>query len=606
MSTDFHRNNLGTSSSPYLRQHAGNPVWWQEWSSEVLAHARSERVPLFVSVGYATCHWCHVMAAGAFSDPDTAAFINAHFVSIKVDREQRPDIDHYLMSYIQSQTGSGGWPLNVFLTHDLKPVHALTYAPVTTSGYRYSLHDIARAVIELIRSRGESIMPFRLPDQEAPRTNVSELTKDLAAHFDSEYGGFGRGQKFPPHSTMLFMLYRLAAARNPATAEEEASTDDETLTSIVTSTLDAVMLRGLNDHLQGGIFRYCVDRQWTIPHFEKMLYDQAMALWTFSLAARLTGSDGYRRMAQQIIRCLDETFLHDGWYISAFNADTDHREGATYLWSMDELTSLLSPSEMDRLAAVYELSADGNFEGLNHLVRRSALPLDDIEEKLLAVRRQRTQPSADEKILSGLNALTAAAMIQAARLLGLPESELQAAALTRRLIERFWDGTSLAHSYFDGTLQRQGFLSDAAALLLAITMHYETDHSWGEIMETIAGYVRSFRDEEGVWIESDPDDFQEVAASWFDHPVPSPVSLAETALTRMALLTGGEVTPALFRRPYQSDFYNINVLLTEDLFRLYTTRRPLQWDSIPPGSLQRRGEPESVCWLNACRPMEMQ
>jgi len=589
MPEQFNRNNLGTSSSPYLRQHAGNPIWWQDWSSETLAFAAAENKPLLVSVGYATCHWCHVMAREAFSDTETADYINSNFVSIKVDREQRPDIDQYMMNFIQAQTGGGGWPLNVFLTPELKPVHALTYAPVRTSGNRYSFLYIAQAVIEFLKSRGDSIMPFSPSEQEAPVADAERLTESLGEYFDREQGGFGAGQKFPPHSTLLYMLYHLSV------------TPDETMNEMVTTTLDAMMMRGLNDHLQGGIYRYCVDREWTIPHFEKMLYDQAMALWSYSLAHRLTGNEHYSTMAGKIVKSLDETFLHDGMYVSAFNADTDHMEGATYLWSMDELAALLTPEELEKFCDVYKITSGGNFEGLNHLIRKNHDPIDAIEAKLLAARFMRSQPSRDDKILSGLNALTAVALIQAGRHLGRPDLEAGAVTLVWNLLETFWDGSSLAHSCFDGVLQRQSYLSDAAAMLLAVTMLYETDESWGETMTSMAEYVRSFRDGD-KWVESDADDFMKIYASWFDHPVPSAVSLAETALTRVALLTGGEFVQAIWRRPYQSDFYNINVLLTEDLFHLYTTREPLSWSSIPVNSLQKRGEPETVCHNRSCTP----
>ncbi|HNT94104.1 MAG: thioredoxin domain-containing protein [Bacteroidales bacterium] len=594
MPDKYTQNNLNISSSPYLRQHAGNPIWWQEWNSETLAYAAAANKPLLVSVGYATCHWCHVMAAEAFSDPETAAYLNANFVNIKVDREQRPDIDQYLMNFIQAQTGSGGWPLNVFLTPGLKPVHALTYAPLRTSGNRYSFLYIAQAVTEFMEQRGDNIMPFTQHEQEAPEADAERLAESLGEYFDRENGGFGAGQKFPPHSTLLFMLYRLSVS------------PDKLLDEMVTSTLDAMMMRGLHDHLQGGIYRYCVDREWTIPHFEKMLYDQAMALWTYSVAHRVTGGERYRIMAEKIVRCLDDTFTIDGMYASAFNADTDHKEGATYLWSMKELAALLSAEEMERFREVYDVSDTGNFEGLNHLVRKSDRRIDDIEEKLLKARRQRSQPSRDDKILLGLNALTAVALIQAGRQLDRPELAAAAAGLTWRLLETFWDGSSLAHSYYDGVLQQQSYLSDAAAMLLAITMLYEDDHSWGEMMNAMADYVRRFHGSDGRWIESDAGDFMKIYASWFDHPVPSAVSLAETALTRVALLTGADLTPAIYRRPYQSDFYNINVLLTEDLFYLYTTRDPLPWSSIPVNSLQRRGEPETVCYDKVCRTAGLQ
>ncbi len=628
------KNNLANSSSPYLRQHAGNPIWWQEWNSDTLAYAEAARKPLLVSVGYATCHWCHVMAAEAFSDPETADYINASFVSIKVDREQRPDIDQYLMNFIQAQTGSGGWPLNVFLTYDRKPVHALTYAPLRTSGYRYSFLNIATAVIEFLEKQADRIVAFNLPEQEAPHVDLARLSETLSGFFDSEEGGFGQGQKFPPHSTLLFMLYSMVlnsngnkpgeasglkgegkglyAGPDEGTSSAEGNTaspfnrkgDHGVFSGMVTTTLDAMMMRGLNDHLQGGIYRYCVDREWTIPHFEKMLYDQAMALWSYSLAYRVTVRESYRMMAENIARCLDETFLRDGLYVSAFNADTDHKEGATYLWSLKELAALLTPDELKRFREVYDITEKGNFEGLNHLVRISEDRIEDIEEKLLAVRRQRSQPSCDDKILSGLNALTAVALIQAGRHLDRPELQAAAVELVWNLLETFWDGSSLAHSYYDGVLQRQSYLSDAAALLLAVSMLYEDDPSWSEMMNTLADYVRSFREADGRWIESDAEDFRKIYASWFDHPVPSAVSLAETALTRVALLTGDDVVQAYYRRPYQSDFYNINVMMTEDLFYLYTTRDPLPWGLIPANSLQRRGEPETVCHGKTCRALQ--
>ncbi|MFZ2287117.1 MAG: DUF255 domain-containing protein [Bacteroidales bacterium] len=621
---NWRRNNLDSSSSPYLRQHTGNPIWWQEWSGDVLAYAAAANRPLLVSVGYATCHWCHVMAAEAFSDPETAAFLNAHFVNIKVDREQRPDIDQYMMNFIQSQTGSGGWPLNVFLTPDLKPVHALTYAPVRTSGNHYSFLYIAQAVNEFIEKRGNNIMSFNPSEPESPHAEAGRLTEDLGKHFDSESGGFGTGRKFPPHSSILFMLYLMTVEGEGKTDESKLGesgsaevsggavnslsdgsyTEAGKISEMVTTTLDAMMLRGLHDHLQGGIYRYCVDRDWTIPHFEKMLYDQAMALWSYSLAHRVTGGEHYRTMAEKIARCLDETFLNDGMYVSAFNADTEHVEGATYLWSVGELEALLTPSELKRFREVYEISSDGNFEGLNHLIRKNYDRIDEIEEKLLAVRQRRSQPSRDDKILSGLNALTAVALAQAGRNLGRPEPEAAAVTLVWKLLETFWDGSSLAHSRFDGVLQRQSFLSDAAPLLLAITMLYETDESWGEMMTEMADYVRSFR-VNGKWVESDADDFMKIYASWSDHPVPSAVSLAETALTRVAMLTGREILPALYRIPYQSDFYNINVLMTEDLFHLYTTQEPLPWSDIPANSLQKRGEPESVCYNKTCTPFRI-
>lgn len=588
MSENYRRNNLDRSSSPYLLQHSGNPIWWQEWRMEVLEHAVAKKKPLLVSVGYATCHWCHVMAAEAFSDQETADFMNESFICIKVDREQRPDIDQYMMQFIQALTGSGGWPLNVFLTPDLRPVHALTYAPARTSGNRNSFLGIARAVADYLQSEGANIRPFSASVDESPATEADTLIEGITSYYDTEAGGFGTSQKFPPHSTLLFMLYSLAIK------------DDEELKRVATVTLDAMMLRGLNDHLQGGIFRYCVDREWTIPHFEKMLYDQAMALWSYSLGYRVTGNEEYRRMAEKILRSLDECFEKDGLYISAFNADTDHEEGVTYLWEMNELESELGTEDFKRFCQVYDITTDGNFEGRNHLVRKNSVQLTSIEEKLLAIRKKRNQPTHDDKILCGINALTAISLIQAGRFLHRPDLEDKAVGVVKKLLENFWDSTSLGHSFYEGILQRQSFLGDAGTLLLAVTMLYETDESWAGMMNQMSDYVKSFK-VDGKWIESEAEDFQKVYASWFDHPVPSSVSLAETALTRVSLLTGMEVTAVTYRRPHHSDFYNINALMANDHFHVYTTKEPASWNDIPANSIQKRGAPETDCYDGTCR-----
>jgi len=585
--TDYRRNNLDNSSSPYLLQHSGNPVWWQEWKKEILDMAIRENKSLLVSIGYATCHWCHVMAAEAFSDIDTASYLNENFVCIKVDREQRPDIDQYMMNFIQTQSGSGGWPLNVFLTPDARPVVAITYAPVKSDENRMSFKEIAGRVNEYLKSEGNTVPVFNLIENDPPTEEESMIAREVGYYYDDEYGGFGVGQKFPPHSILLFLLHYLSVK------------DDEKIMKIIMSTLDAIMLGGLNDHLQGGIFRYCVDRKWTIPHFEKMLYDQALSLWTYSLAYKVTGNQNYKVMAEKILKCLDESFEDNGLYVSAFNADTDHQEGTTYIWSRSEIEDILGKEDFERFCDVYSISEEGNFEGRNHLIRKNKDALNDIEDKLLAVRKKRSQPTVDTKILCGINALTAAAMIQAGRFLEKPEPEIKAEGIIKKLTEIFWDGSTLGHSYYNGALQKQSFLSDAGAMLTAITMLYETNEEWKDTMAQFSVYVESFK-EEGKWIESRAEDFRTISASWTDQPVPSGISLAETALTRYSLLTGKEVKSVPYRRVLQSDFYNINALLCNDLFHVYTTKMPLSWKDLPANSLQKRGEPETDCYNKTC------
>jgi len=453
-----------------------------------------------------------------------------------------------------------------------------------------SFLEIARRVINYLRTDSEQISPFIAAYEEPPEVEEDKLAEEIASYYDDNYSGFGTGQKFPNHSTLLFLLYFLSVKEN---AE---------LRKICTSSLDTMMLGGLNDHLQGGIFRYCVDRRWTIPHFEKMLYDQAMSLWTYSLGYRVTGHERYREMGEKILKCLDECFEENGLFISAFNADTDHEEGATYVWSREEIENHLGMEDYRRFRDVYTIDGEPNFEKKYHLTRKNFDPLAGPEEKLLAVRKTRTQPSADNKILCGINALAAIALIQAGRFLEKPGLEKKAESVIMKLLDLFWNGSALGHSFFQGLLQKQSFLSDAGAMLTAITMLYENNEKWGEMMRTMTTYVESFR-KDGKWIESEEDDFRAIQASWFDHPVPSGVSLAEYGLTRAVLLAGNEVRPVPYRHPLQSDFYNIIALMCNDLFHLYTTKNRVPWKKIPPNSLQKRGEPETDCYNKICRTL---
>lgn len=588
---DFRRNNLDKSSSPYLLQHIANPVWWQEWSDELLRYAVDKNKLLFVSVGYATCHWCHVMASEAFSDSETADYLNENFICIKVDREQRPDIDQYMMEFINNQNGRGGWPLNVFLTNKLHPIYAFTYAPVHDRDSMYSLKSISQKIQEYYEANSEKIPPFNSGVNLPDIANESSLAATLSKYYDQENGGFGTGQKFPPHSSILYLLYQTALDDSPS------------IKTICSKTLDAMSMRGLNDHLQGGIFRYCVDREWTIPHFEKMLYDQAMALWCYSLAYRMMGKESYKIMAEKILKCLDECFCQEGLYISGLDADTEHQEGITYLWSYEQIKNELLPDEFERFTKVYYIDKNGNFEGLIHLLRKTLDPLIDIEDKLLSIRRKRKQPAQDNKILCGINALVIIAMIQAGRFLERTELEVQASLVMRALLEKFWNGKFLKHSYYNGIFQEQSYLFDAAAILAALTMLSENDESWKNIMTDMTRYVESFI-EGDKWIESRVEDFQLVYASWLDHPVPSSVSLAELGLTRNALLTGKTLPSKEYREPFKSDFYNIVVMMNNGLFHLFESTKVLSWKLLPVNSLRIKGAHETDCFMGVCRPLE--
>ncbi len=590
--TNIRKNNLDKSLSPYLQQHKDNPIWWQEWSAETIKAAVQENKPLFVSIGYATCHWCHVMAAEAFSDKETADYLNENFICIKVDRELRPDIDQFLMSYIIAQSGSGGWPLNVFLTPDINPFFALTYAPAKSNGSMGSFLTIARKVNDYYKKNPGNIKPF-IPNEETPP--IAEeyyLIISLVRFADPLHGGFGQTQKFPPHTTLLFLLYSL-------------SIDDKIeVRKVCSNTLDAMCLRGLNDHLQGGVFRYCVDREWTIPHFEKMLYDQAMALWCYSLAYKTLGKSEYKIMAENILRCLEDSFEDSGLYISGHDADTEHSEGATYLWDYNELKKELTNEEFNQLCEVYNIEKAGNFEGKIHLIKKIEISIVPIEKKLLQIRKLKVQPDMDKKILCGINALTAIAMTQAAQFLEMPELEDKASGILKHLMEIFWNGKTLGHSLYKGETQNQNFLFDAAAVLTAISYLYENDQTWDSQMTSMAEYTETFRQDE-TWFESRAEDFQSVNASWFDHPIPSSVSLAEMGLSRAALLKGTEIIRKPYREPFRADFYNIAALLSNGLFHVITSKNQISWGFLKPNSIQKRGDTESDCFNGTCSVLKI-
>lgn len=583
----FFRNNLDKAVSPYLRQHKDNPVWWQEWGLRAAAYARRTEKIIFVSVGYAACHWCHVMAEEAFSDPEVAAYLNEYFVSIKVDREMRPDIDHFLMSYLTAIQGQGGWPLNAFLTPGLRPFYALTYAPVKS---REGIPDFLTVLKRIKKFHDENPDPvevFSVPAPlQVPRSE-NEISLRLKEGFDPEYGGFGMGQKFPSFCTILFMLSYGEAVRDPEWLR------------MCSLTLDRMAQGGLHDHLQGGFFRYCVDREWTIPHFEKMLYDQAMALWVYSLAFRIFGSGGYRKVAEKILRCLEETFSENGLYLSALDADTHHEEGATYLWKEDELRAILSPEEFRRFCLVYQISPQGNFKGRNHLLKKEGAFDEDLEEKLLRERKKREQPGADKKLITSQNALAGIALIHAYRFLGRADCLEKAGRIARELLNRHVRRGRLAHSSCEGVLQREEFLQDVAGLLLLLTFLHEEECVYGKEIRVFEWKLRGFK-KGGAWFEARQNDFGEIPAGSVDQPAPSSVSLAEFALVRIGILRSVDILPDDFKEPHWNDFYNYAMLIRNGFFHVITSPRNLSWQTMPVLSVQCRGKKFRDCCRGAC------
>lgn len=577
------RNNLDKSLSPYLKQHADNPIHWQEWSAEILEEAKKQQKNIFVSIGYSTCHWCHVMASEAFSDLNIAKYLNENFISVKVDREQRPDIDRYFMSYINSTRGEGGWPLNVFLSPKGDPIVAFTYMPVERKLGMPPIIEILKA----IKNDGKGIL-FKVPEviNRSYNITLNRIVNTLLDSHDDINGGFGNDSKFPPHSTMLFLLsyyerYKTSKIR-----------------AILECTLDNMKDRGLHDHLQGGFFRYCVDRKWTIPHFEKMLYDQSMMLWVYSWAYAILKENKYIIVIDGILKCLDETFFDNGLYISAYDADTEHQEGKTYLWSLDELTSILETEELSYITNTFTITKEGNFEGTNHLVRKVPGERGIPEDKLLQIRKKRVQPFADRKIITSWNALTAIGLIMAWRATGNVSLLNKAIDVFEKLIQKHFNETSITHSSLNGISQTGEFLEDAAALLLLATYIHEEKEDKKNLIDLLKKIVLNFKEEK--WIENKTKDFFKVTASDFDHSLPSSVSLAKMALFRASILMNEGIQHIKYKDPFSNDFHNLLAFIAEGHWHFVHTSEKLSWNTLSTNSIQILSSEFSDCFEGKC------
>ncbi|MBS3117313.1 thioredoxin domain-containing protein [Candidatus Woesearchaeota archaeon] len=584
---NFLRNNLDKATSPYLLQHKDNPIYWQEWSYETTEYAEEQSKPLFVSVGYATCHWCHVMAHEAFEDKGVAAFLNENFVSIKVDREQRPDIDQYLMSFLVQSQGGGGWPLNVILTPDLKPFFAATYIPLHPSHGFPGFLSVLESAKDHYSKNKENISEYHLPRPQSNKVDEDKIINSFLEHFDSEYGGFGYGLKFPPHNSLLFLIFFYE------------KTKDKRIGSILEKTLDRIAFRGLCDYLQGGFYRYCVDREWQIPHFEKMLYDQAMLLWAYSSAYKVFKNDSYKTVAEGIISCLIETFESDGLFYSAHDADTDHEEGKTYLWSKEELENVLGSDGFSDFSRVYSLYL---FEGRYHLLKKQNKFLPEIEEKLLLERKKREQPFVDRKIVTSWNCLAGIGLIHAFRFLGDKTFLFRAQKVFIELSKKHFIGGVVFHSSLDGEVQQNEFLEDVASLLLFATYIYEETGEHLETIRLLFSRMQKFYD--NCLYEGFSKDFIRVPAKDFDHPTPSSVSLFELASVRTKIILGEEYDKGDYLQPLEHDFYNLATAVRNGEFHIIHTPSKIQWDKLSINSIQIRDSGFQDCFDGKCTLFE--
>jgi uncharacterized protein YyaL (SSP411 family) len=494
-------NRLALEASPYLQLHAHNPVDWYPWGDEALERARAEQKPIFLSVGYSTCYWCHVMEREVFSNPEIAAQMNENLISIKVDREERPDIDEIYMTATQLLTGSGGWPNSVFLTPEGKPFYAGTYFPPEDARGRPGFprvlavlqkawaekRDSVRASADRVASEIERVSDLTsVPELAPPATEA--MTAALAAlrdSFDREQGGFGHGTKFPQAPVLDLLVSRLEQARDPQSEE------------MLVRTLDAMALGGVYDQLGGGFHRYATERSWSIPHFEKMLYDNAQLVGIYARAFALTHSPLYRRVVEQTVDYLDrEMSQSEGGFFSAQDAEVDGKEGASYVWSRAEVAGVLGGEQAEKFLAVYELTPlpGEAHEGVLRvrLEKDGAAKIADLDGArvaLFAKRTTRTAPLRDDKVLAAWNGLAIRGLVDAARALDRPDYLRRAERAARFVLARLGaDDGALRRSYIAGQAREQGVLDDYASLadgLLAL--HQATgDPHWHAAAKRLA------------------------------------------------------------------------------------------------------------------------
>jgi uncharacterized protein len=549
-----HRNRLADETSPYLLQHAGNPVDWYPWGDAAFAAARAEGKPIFLSVGYAACHWCHVMERESFEDRATADELNRGFVAIKVDREERPEVDQVYMAAVQAMTGGGGWPMSVFLTPDGRPFYGGTYFPPETRhglpSFRDVLAGVRRAWDEQrdeVEQAGTRLVEALVAQQQLPAAPgaLSSSVLDAAAanietSFDVRNGGWGSAPKFPQPMTIEFLLRR-------------AVLGDSRSLAVARRSLDAMADGGINDQLGGGFHRYSTDARWLVPHFEKMLYDNAQLARVYLHAWQLTGDPRYEAVARRTLEYMDrELTTEDGGFAASQDADTDGVEGATYTWTADEIRAVLG-ERAEAFERAFGVVPDGNWEGTNVLSRVG--PVDpgvaQAAEALLEARARRPQPGRDDKMLAGWNGLAIAAFADASRAWQAAGDE-DAAAWARRVairaadavVERLVDADGrVGRSWRAGRATGLGVLEDHATLAEALLALYEAtaDERWFVLARRIVDRVlRDFRDPEGGWFDTPADTARLVTRpkDVQDNAVPSGNATMTLVLLRLAAWTG--------------------------------------------------------------------
>ena len=553
------KNRLASATSPYLLQHADNPVDWHEWGEEAFSLAHSTDRPILLSVGYSACHWCHVMAHESFEDEATAAYMNEHFVNVKVDREERPDVDRIYMDAVQAMTGQGGWPMTVFMTPEGKPFFAGTYYPkddrpnfpsfrrvlaAMTDAWKAKRNDIEHQAEQLTAAVQRDVAPGTgLPGPETTRAALTTLGRS----FDEVNGGFGHAPKFPQAPTLEFLLREAATGASAEAAK------------MLSLTLDAMARGGIYDHLGGGFSRYSVDAHWLVPHFEKMLYDNALLARLYLRAWQVTGENRFMTVATETIDyMLNDLRLPGGGFAAAEDADSEGEEGKFYVFDHDEI--LAAAGGATAVAEYFGASESGNFEGANIL--HEAHPIDEVASRhgmdvadlttaiaaskgrLLEVRADRVRPGLDDKVVTAWNGLAIRALAEAGAVLDRADL-IDAAATTARFVlsNLRRNDDRLLRSWREGSAVIPAFCEDYAAMAIALLALYQAtgETSWFVQAKSLAdSMIELFEDPDGGFYDTGTDSEQLITRprEMMDNPSPSANSMAAEALFVLADLTG--------------------------------------------------------------------
>jgi len=560
-------NRLAHESSPYLLQHANNPVDWYPWGEEALALARRKDRPILVSIGYSACHWCHVMERESFEDPDVAQLMNDNFVSIKVDREERPDVDSIYMAAVQQMSGSGGWPLNAFLTPDLKPFFGGTYFPPQPRYGMPSWRSVLERVARAFRERREEVEHSADKVAQAiandmsgpvvrslPRGLLDDAAAQLKRNFDIQHGGFGRAPKFPQAMSLEFCL------------RSWKRTGDVELLEHVKRSLVAMAHGGIYDQLGGGFHRYSTDEHWLVPHFEKMLYDQALLAPLYLHTFQATGENGYRTGCTRTIDyVLGRMTSPEGGFYCAEDADSEGVEGSFYTWTPDEVRAVVG-SDYELVAQTFGITADGNWEGRNilHIAGdRNSVPqrlglgleeyrdrLREAKARLLAAREERVHPDRDDKVLGAWSGLMLSAVAEAAAVLQRSDYLEAAQTCARFMLDHMCSGISspsvgsgvkVSRSYRAGRAKGDGFLEDYTALAGGLLDLYQADFNprWYEAAVLLGEAIMDRFSGDGIFYSTVADHgLLHRPRDFDDNALPSGNSMAAEVLLKLALFSG--------------------------------------------------------------------